>query len=263
MSGWIKVHRDIMKNPVVCKDADHLAIWMELLTSAAHADVDVMFNGKRITLHPGQLITGRKKLSQKWDISESKIERILKSFEIEQQIEQQGTRGGRLISVKNWHKFQENGQTNEQQADNHRTTSGQPVDTIQELKELKNEKKEIREREYAHAHARETDSDTWAPSSLDEVVAFFNARGYESDPERFYNYYEAKGWEGVRNWMALAYGWEQHSKKDAKQTRQQDKDKKRNKWIPEGEREYSSDDIKSLEEMLLGRSVDDILAAGK
>ena len=53
MEGWIKSYRAILDNPIVCKDADHYAVWGYLLHNAAHTPTDAMFNGKRITLQPG------------------------------------------------------------------------------------------------------------------------------------------------------------------------------------------------------------------
>ena len=88
-SGWIKLHRKLVDNPVVMKDSDYLALWVYLLLQASHAPCPIIFKGEKITLKPGQLITGRKVLSSELKIDENKVTRILKTFENEQQIEQQ------------------------------------------------------------------------------------------------------------------------------------------------------------------------------
>lgn len=137
--GWIKIHRKMFKNPVVCKDAAHVALWMYILCNASYEENDVWFGGNRITLKPGQLITGRKKLSHFLDISESKVERILKCFEIEHQIEQQADNHGRLITVLNWSQYQESEQQTEQQVDSNRTASEHPVNTTKEIKKVRKE----------------------------------------------------------------------------------------------------------------------------
>lgn len=262
MSGWIKTYRDMMENPIVTKDADHFAIWMELLTSAAHSDRDVMFNGKMITLHPGQLITGRNKLSQKWDINEHKIDRILKLFENEQQIEQQTTPNGRLISVKNWNKYQNSEQQNEQRVSNERATNEQRVSTIQELKELNNNNNI-----YINAHTREDDSETYHPYSgyeysgrpiptQNDVRAYFKEQDFKSSPDRFFWHHHGRGWSGVSDWQAMAQEWEMRY-----QERKETNAKKSAAWIPSTQRddsEYGS--MSDLEAMLLSRSVDDVVA---
>lgn len=136
--GWIKLHRKMLDNPVVWKDSDHLAVWIYLLLNATHKDMDVLFKSKRITLKPGQLITGRKSIAKKLDISESKVHRVLKMLEIEQQIEQQTSNKNRLIAIVGWNEYQSCEQQIEQQVNNNRTTSEQQVNTNKNIKNIKN-----------------------------------------------------------------------------------------------------------------------------
>lgn len=139
--GWIKLHRKSLDNPTITKDNDYLAVWLYLLLYATHKEVEVLFAGEKITLKKGQLITGRKAISDKIKISESKVQRILKVFEIDHQIEQQTSNKNRLISISNWYKYQNSEQPNKQQLDNKRTTNEQQVNTNKNLKKLKNLKK--------------------------------------------------------------------------------------------------------------------------
>ena len=134
-NGWIKIHRKIWENPVVTKDLAHLGVWIWLLTHATHKPHDTMFGGKRITLQPGQLITGRLKMAKELHLSDSRINRIINEFKNDHQIEQQATPYGSLFSIVNWHKYQEDEQQNGQRANNERTTSEQRANTKQECKE--------------------------------------------------------------------------------------------------------------------------------
>jgi len=140
MDGWIRSYRKMFDNPVVCKDADHYAVWGYLLHYAAHEPYDVMFNGKRITLKPGELITSRYAIAHKFSISESKVQRILKTFEIERQIELQATRHGRLIYIVNWNKYQKVEPQNEPQVNHKWTTSEPQVNANKNIKNVKNER---------------------------------------------------------------------------------------------------------------------------
>lgn len=133
----------MLDNPVVCKDTDYLAVWMYLLLNATHKEMAVMFCCQKITIHPGQLITGRKKIAEKFNISESKVQRILKTFESEQQIEQQNGNKNRLITVLNWSNYQQSEQQTEQQLNNKRTTTEQQLNTNKKEKNVKNEKNNI------------------------------------------------------------------------------------------------------------------------
>ena len=130
-NGWIELHRALLENPIVMKSAEHCAIWNCLLLMATHTDKDVIFDGKRITLKKGQLITGRRSLANLFhkQLSESKVQRILKDFENEHQIEQQTCSQNRLITIVNWELYQKREQQSEQQVNNERTTSEQRVNT--------------------------------------------------------------------------------------------------------------------------------------
>lgn len=143
MKWYIKSHRQTQENPVVCKDADHIGVRMYLLWNATHKNIDVMFQWKRRTLEPWQLITWRKVIARFLKINESKVQRVLKLFESEQQIEQHTTRQNRLITIKNRTLYQWSEQPNEQQLNNKWTTSEQQVNTNKNvrMKEWKNENK--------------------------------------------------------------------------------------------------------------------------
>jgi hypothetical protein len=143
MQGWIKLHRKMLDNPVVCKDSDHLAVWVYLLLNATHESYPALFRGEKITLEPGQLITGRKSISQKLGIDESKTQRIIKSLKNEQQIEQQTSNQNRLITIVRWDDYQNCEQQNEQRVNNECTTDEQRVNTNKNVKNVKNEKKDI------------------------------------------------------------------------------------------------------------------------
>ncbi len=121
--GWICLHRRILDNPIICKDSDYFAVWCYLLLSVTHKNINAIFKGKKITLFPGQLITGRKSIAEKLKIDEYKIQRILKCFENEQQIAQQTSTKNRLITIINWNKFQQVAQQNTQRLHNKCTTS--------------------------------------------------------------------------------------------------------------------------------------------
>lgn len=121
------------------KKPDHFRMWVHILLKASHKENDFWFDGKTITVKPGQFVTGRKALAIEIGISESKIERILNFFEkSEHQIKQQKTNKNRLISVINWNQYQKFEQQIEQQLNNKRTTTEQQVNTINNVNNKNN-----------------------------------------------------------------------------------------------------------------------------
>lgn len=198
-NGWIKIYRDVLENPIVMKDSDHLAVWVWLLLHATSKRRAVMFGGKQRYLRPGELTTGRRVIASELRISQSKVQRVLKSFENEHQIEQRTDRQCRLISIVNWSEYQQSEQRNEQQVNNDRTTSEQRVNTKQECKNGKNE------RERTHA------------PSYEEVKEYVSQLGYSMDPAAFYDYYSETNWhkkngQPIKDWKASVRTWERREK---------------------------------------------------
>lgn len=134
MQGWVKIHRQL-KDKSYYKDSEFVHLWLHLLLCANHSNGEYLNGYEIVKLQKGQFITGRKKLSLETNISESKIERILKVFESEQQIEQQTNSRNRLITIVAWEKYQESGQ----QKNSKRTASGQQVNTNNNDNNYKNE----------------------------------------------------------------------------------------------------------------------------
>jgi hypothetical protein len=137
-----------------------------------------MWNGAIIVVKEGQLITGRRALSEQTGIPGTTVERILDFLENEHQIGQQKTNKYRLITIVNWDKYQ----NPDSISDNKRTTNGHK----QECKELK-EDTETREKislvgptseeaeiptfeEYLEELGVTTDYESWGDDGISELT---------------------------------------------------------------------------------------------
>ena len=129
-------------------------------------------------MNPGELITNRNEIAGELQIDRNKVERVLKAFENEQQIEQQTTNKNRLISILNWNKYQLSEQQDEQQVSNKRATSEQQVSNIQLYKK---DKKDNNINNNINARAREgNDND----NSVDNLTGLGKMRAdYFKDME--------------------------------------------------------------------------------
>ena len=188
-NGYIAIHRKILDNPVCYKDPDYFTVWVTILLLAQHSKRKADFMGKSITLKPGQFITGRKFLARKTKVNESKIERIAKRLENEQQIEQQKTNKNRLITIINWNKYQKREQQNEQQVNNNRTTSEQQVNTYN------NDNKEDKEN---NIYRGDKPPDITSKMKFKEFIKKFNSytkRNFKPT-EQVYSKYKARIKEG-------------------------------------------------------------------
>jgi hypothetical protein len=114
--GWVCVHRRLKDRPRY-HDSEYVHLWLHLYLCATHKARQVLFDGKTVTLQPGQLITGRFSLASATGIHPSKVERVLQWLEIEQEIEQRGSNKNRLITLLSWPLTQQTEQRNGQQPD--------------------------------------------------------------------------------------------------------------------------------------------------
>jgi DNA-binding transcriptional regulator YhcF (GntR family) len=137
--GWIMLHRQLLENPIIRKP-QYCHLWITLLLKAAHTKSEFIWNNRKHTLLAGQLMTGRKALSRETGIHESTVTRTLDYLESEQQIEQQTFTKFRVITIKNWDKYQ-HPQRNEQQANSRRTTSEQQANTYNNVNNGNNDNK--------------------------------------------------------------------------------------------------------------------------
>ena len=135
--GWVKLHRSFLDKGYYTKSA-YVHLWIHLLLTASHAPKEFFFNGRTIKLKTGQFVTGRKAISRETGINESSVQRILKTFENEHQIEQQTRRQNRLITIVNWEMYQSLEHQIEQRANNERTTNEQRANTIKNDKKYNN-----------------------------------------------------------------------------------------------------------------------------
>lgn len=206
-SGWVKLSRAVLDDPLLNKDPEHLALWIHLLCNAAFEPTPALLGGKRIILQPGQLTTGRKQLALNSGIDENKVQRVLKAFENAQLIEQQTTNQNRLISIVSWVDYLESEQQTEQPMNNERTTGEQQVNTLEEIKNIRTE--ELRKREGPR-------KSSFVPPTVEEVREYCQERKNFVNPQRFVDYYEARGWmvgkSKMKSWQAAVRTWEQREK---------------------------------------------------
>ena len=170
MQGWVKIHRQL-KEKAYYKDSEFVHLWLHLLLCANHCNGEYLNGYEIVKLQKGQFVTGRKKLSLETGISESKIERILKVFESEQQIEQQMNSRNRLISIVSWDKYQQT----EQQMNSKRTASEQQVNTNNndKKKEEEEEKNNIDSRKSKFASTLKPYLNKFGSDLLNDFYAYW------------------------------------------------------------------------------------------
>lgn len=196
-NGYVRIYRSLTEKGYY-RESEYVHLWVHLIMEATYQEKEFLFNNRIQYLKPGQFITGRKALAKKTGINESKVERILKCFEIEQQIEQQTNNKFRIITIRNWSEYQQSEQQIEQPVNNQWTTSEQPVNTTN--KENKDNKEKNTYRKFV------------IPSQ-EEVAAYCKERHNNINPQTFIDHYTANGWliggkAKMKDWRATIRTWE-------------------------------------------------------
>jgi len=223
--GWVKLDRSILDN-WLWSDGEFSRgqAWIDLLLLAAYDDEKVLTGSRLTTVPRGCVRTSVRDLAKRWGWSKKKVCNFLDVLVADNMVSKKGDTQGTLLSLVNYGKYQLCGDTNE---DAKGTRGGHAGDTDgkkEENKEKKQKKEEKKEsisrskevknissptgKEHTNnAHARNT-----IPPTMQDVTAYVDEKGYtDIDPQRFFDFYESKGWmvgkSKMKDWQAALRGW--------------------------------------------------------
>lgn len=128
-NGWIKIHRDIWNNPWMYKP-NVLTVWVYILCHVNYQPTDVIFEGKRVTLQPGQGLFKFTEVAELLRISVATLHRITEVLKNENQIEKQSSPRNTVVTVVNWHKYQTIEKQNEKQLKNNWKTNEKQTENL-------------------------------------------------------------------------------------------------------------------------------------
>ena len=143
--GWIRVDRSLLEHGIFA-DGDLLRVWMYCLLKANHKARKVPVGRQMVELQPGQLLYGRKAVSQQLNMGEGKLRAVMGQLVQCGSIEmgQQGRQS--VVTVVNWNFYQKDNAVEEaaQTADDsHKAALCQPEErqhkTIQQPDENQHE----------------------------------------------------------------------------------------------------------------------------
>lgn len=113
-NGWIKLHRKI-EDSIIFSNEKGLKIWIWCLLRAGHKQKSVFLGRSKITLLPGQFVTGSNTMEEELNLGKSTIWYWLRILEKEGQVGIKTTNKYSVITIPNWAKYQEVG--NKEEAD--------------------------------------------------------------------------------------------------------------------------------------------------
>jgi hypothetical protein len=185
MSGWIKIHRQILEWEWY-SDTNTFRIFLHLLLKANHKEKKY----RGMDLKIGTIITSRDILAMETGLSVRQVRTSLDKLKTTNELTIKTSSQGTIIEVVNYAKYQLT--TNE--TANERPTNDQQTTTN------KNDKKEKNER------------NIFIEPTYNEILEYCAERKNGVDVNKFLNFYSSKGWMVGKNkmidWKACVRTWE-------------------------------------------------------
>ena len=200
--GWIKTYRKIQDCWIwqIDKPFDERSAWIDLLLTANHKDVKMLFNGELITVKRGQIITSIRKLSEKWKWNKDKTLKFFRLLESDRMIERDSDKFRTLLTIVNYEVYQDCVDTEQTQQG---TPQGTPQGTgdVHEPATNKNVKND-----------KNVKNNIFVPPTVQEVKDYLSSVGSSLDAESFVAFYESKGWmigkNKMKSWKSAIVTWE-------------------------------------------------------
>ncbi len=105
MVGWIKLYRLLLESAVF-QNAYALQVFIYLLLKATYKEMKVPVGNKNIVLQPGQLLYGRKVVSQRLNMGEGKLRGIMDYLVANGSIEMESHSKYSVVTIVNWEQYQ-------------------------------------------------------------------------------------------------------------------------------------------------------------
>lgn len=115
MTGYIKLHRQIMENEFYFSEKfTKTQAWFDLLLLANHKPATVFIRGIEIHLSEGELCRSQISLADRWKWNFKTVKKFLDLLVERNMIKYRGDKITTIITIVNWQKYQKNGEQNYQ-----------------------------------------------------------------------------------------------------------------------------------------------------
>lgn len=216
MEGWVTLHRKFLQWEWFDKP-EMVQLFIYLLLMAGHTERKY----RGVVLQRGELVTSMPAIMKDTKLSEQQTRTCIKRLKSTGEITCKSTNKYTIITICNYDRYQSeffeangqtNGQTNIQATDKQRTNNGHNNNNNVIIKQCNNINNNISVCNNS-AHTREDKE----RDLIFQIFFFKNFVNPAYEVERFYNHYEAQGWERgngqkIKNKIAAARNWEQEDK---------------------------------------------------
>lgn len=221
--GYVKLWRKTLDSGLL----QHPTAWQVfgyLLMSATRARRKLMVAGQVFELEPGDYAVSVASLCEELKITTRQCRTALNVLQKLEIVTIKTTNKGSLISLINWHRYQDERQTddkqNDKQATNTRQTGDKPIE--QEVKNINiTPVTSLRSVTVPTGDTptpkKKAGSTIFRPPSLEEVEAYCRERENAVDAGKWWDFYQSKGWmvgkTKMKDWKAAVRTWEREAGK--------------------------------------------------
>ena len=204
MSGWIKLHRSIKDHWLYTEDRvfSKFEAWNDILLSVNFADAKQVIKGKIYNIKRGESTMSLDTWAKRWNWDKSKVRRFLSLLQSDEMIVVNSDNITTHLSVCNYASYQDERNANETQKKRKRN-----ADEIQTTP-IKEEGEQQQQQEVK-----------FIKPTIQEIEIYMAEKGMENLAERFYYFYEAKGWvigkNKIKDWKSCVMTWKKNSTNNA------------------------------------------------
>lgn len=204
MEGWISIERDSRDHWLWKKSKvkSQYEAWLDILMEANHKPTKVSLGNELFACDRGESLNSLPTWAKRWGWSISAVVRFLKLLETDEMVLVKNERKTTRLTVCNYALYQDVRNADEMQVKRERNASEMQV------KSNNNDNNENK-KEKNTSYSKEI---KFSPPGLTQVTAYFQeSRSTEAEANKFYNFYESKGWmvgkAKMKKWEAAAKNW--------------------------------------------------------
>lgn len=207
MQGWIKLHRQLVVHPLWIDNEpfDKRSAWIDLLLMANHDNNKFLLGSQLVEVERGSFITSKRKLSERWKWSNTKVDAFLALLESDKMITVKSDTKKTLITIDKYDFYQcrDDTETSPERHQNDAETT--PKRTNKNEKNDKNEKKlkeeKIRLSEFVLLTQKQIDTLTkkFGSDGLKQIVSILN--DYKKRSGKTYD----SDYQAINRWVSKRY----------------------------------------------------------
>lgn len=214
--GFIVLHRKMFEWEWYT-DVNTCHLFLHCLLRANHETKK--WQGKII--ERGSFITSLAHLSAETGLTVQQVRTSLNKLKITNELTSKTTSRNTVITVNNYNSYQDYDKQNNNQATIKQQTNNNQATTNNNENNENKERKEntsysLKEKNFSESVSAGTSKKKFVPPQLSAVESYCNERQNGIDPQKFVDFYEARGWmmnkTKMKDWKAAVRTWERQDK---------------------------------------------------